>query len=74
MWDNVKESFSSLFIGFSTFFLGAINNLFSNLPFIHDLLGTISMALGCIACAIVIVVNYRQARINRLIEKKLEEK
>lgn len=74
MLTSVKESISSLCIGISTFFLGFLNSIFSNLPLIHDLLGTISMALGCVACAIVIVVNYRQAKINKLIEKDLEDK
>ena len=74
MIDHIKESISSLTIGIGTFILGFINSIFSNLPFIHDVLGAISMFLGCVACAIVIVVNYRQAKINGLIEKDLESK
>jgi ABC-type uncharacterized transport system permease subunit len=74
MIDHVKESVSSLMIGVGTFVLGFINSIFTNLPLIHDLLGAISMFLGCVACAIVIVVNYRQARINKMIERDLEDR
>lgn len=73
MWENFKHSANDLWVAGTTFILGLSNHIFSNLPFIHELLGTLSMLLGCIACAIVIVVNYRQARINRLIINEREK-